>query len=228
MTTKQPNEDYSDLPSPPPGVELVSVDEFTKRLLTKIFTQHDNGLVIHGQPTIEECQRYWDQTLIPVKRAFMFQIGDLLCWIEDTYGDEWASLIDYFDIDESNVRKARRVCRRFPITDRRVPPLSFTHYDAVCKLDDEAAGELLALAEKHRWGRDALREAVKAHVGEEAGDTSADTVPALARIILPFQRLADVTPDELGDLTSGAALLIRDGRHTVGVLLSEDNFERMV
>ena len=189
------------------------------------FRQMTDGLVPYGTPTIEDCQAYWDKTLIPTKRAIMFQIGDFLNWVEDHYGDAWLDLIDPLDIDISNVHKARRVCRMFPITERHVPPLGFTHYDAVAKLPKDTADALLLRAVEEDWGRETMREVVKGLT--EALDKIPEPIPERPPILIPFERLADATLDELADLISGQPLFIKNGRDVVAVLLSHDDYERM-
>ena len=189
------------------------------------FNPFDNGLVVLGKPTLEECQAYWDTVLVPTKRSIMFLIGDFICWIEDHYGDDWANLIDPLDIDISNVHKAKRVCRKFPITERHVPPLGFTHYDAVAKLPKETADALLMRAVRDNWGRETMREVVKGLT--EALDKIPEPIPERPPILIPFERLAEATLDELADLISGQPLFIKDGRDVVAVLMSHDDYERM-
>ena len=189
------------------------------------FHKQDNGLRINGRPSLASCQAYWDSVVIPTKRSIMFIIGDLLCWAEDHYGDDWVSLIDPMDVDISNVHKARRVCRKFPITERHVPPLGFTHYDAVAKLPKETADNLLLRAVEGDWGRETMREVVENLA--EALDKIPEPIPQRQPITLPFERLADATLDELADLTAGQPLFIKSGRDVVAVLLSHDDYERM-
>ena len=188
------------------------------------FNPQQNGLVIQGA-TFNDCQDWWDNTLVPTKRAVMFWVGDLLCYAEDHFGDGWLDLIDEMDIDISNVHKARRVCKMFPITERHVPPLGFTHYDAVAKLPKETADDLLMQAVKGDWGRETMREVVKGLA--EALDKIPEPIPPRPPIMLPFERLADATLDELADLISGQPLFIKAGRDVVAVLLSHDDYERM-
>ena len=189
------------------------------------FQELDNGLRIYGKPPLAVCQHYWDKTLVPTKRSIMFRIGDFLNWVEDHYGDDWANLIDPMDVDISNVHKARRVCRMFPITERHVPPLGFTHYDAVAKLPKETADGLLMRAVELDWGRETMREVVKNLAFSL--DKIPEPIPQRPPILLPFERLADATLDELADLIAGQPLFIKAGRDVVAVLLSHDDYERM-
>jgi len=183
------------------------------------FDPRQNGLVIQGA-TFKDCQDFWNNTIIPTKRAAMFWVGDLLNFTEDHYGDGWCDLIDAMDIDISNVHKAKRVCRMFPLEERHVPPLGFTHYDAVAKLPKETADDLLMRAVQGNWGRETMREVVK-------GLTEVLEQPQRPPITLPFERLADTTLDELADLIAGQPLFIKSGRDVVAVLLSHDDYERM-
>ena len=189
------------------------------------FRQMTDGLVIYGKPTFEKYQAYWDEVLIPTKRAVMWWVGDFLLAAEDHHGDGWLDLIDPMDVDISNVHKARRVCRKFPITERHVPPLGFTHYDAVAKLPKETADDLLLRAVADNWGRETMREVVKNLA--EALDKIPEPIPQRPPILLPFERLADTTLDELADLIAGQPLFIKSGRDVVAVLLSHDDYERM-
>ena len=192
---------------------------------TSVFHQMPDGLAITGTPTFEDCQAFWDTVLIPTKRAVMWWTGDFLLAVEYHHGDAWLDLIDPMQIDISNVHKARRVCKMFPITERHVPPLGFTHYDAVAKLPKETADDLLMRAVSESWGRETMREVVKNLA--EALDKIPEPIPQRAPILLPFERLADTTLDELADLIAGQPLFIKSGRDVVAVLLSHDDYERM-
>jgi len=198
------------------------------------FLWHDNGLRVEGTPSLESCQHYWDTVIIPTKRAVMFIVGDFLLWVEKHYGDAWLDLIDSMDIHEQNVHKAKRVCAKFPINERPVPPLSFTHLDAVSKLPHDVAVDLLHEAEMKGWDRDTLRQVLMDRFGE-ATETE-DPVPPKTevppvqyqRVVLDFSRLGELQRDELADYLNGSTIaFVRQGRDTVAVMLSEDLFDQI-
>jgi len=95
----------------------------------------------------EQRRLYWDMCNLAVRG-------------EAVFGDDWYQAVPKGQ--EYRMRKALWLGKNFPpkLQDSR---LSISCYEAMVKLDDDAKQRLIKKAAENGWGRDQMREAVKAY-----------------------------------------------------------------
>jgi hypothetical protein len=90
-------------------------------------------------------------------RSILIWLGDAFLFGTDKFGELAASAVGSYSAE--TIDRAMRVCRAIPPQRRR--DVGFSFLQAVEKLPPEDQDELLALAEKHDWTREAMRDAVR-------------------------------------------------------------------
>lgn len=124
------------------------------------------GLVIHGQPTLDqwlEC----GQLLVGMANSLQWAIGD---WINHgkeraDWGEKYAQALDAFQLEYKYLCNISYVAREFDISRRR-EQLSFSHHQEVASLDHATQDKLLDKAEQEHMSRDELRDEKRRETGQ--------------------------------------------------------------
>jgi N6-adenosine-specific RNA methylase IME4 len=123
------------------------------------FTATPTGLVINGNPSLEEC-REAARALAAVEGALMWCVGDLAAYAEREYGD-LKQLAEDFGVTYGSARVAAHVSSSIELL-RRLNTLSFSHHQAVASLSIETQNRLLGEAESENLTLSQLRQRVRA------------------------------------------------------------------
>lgn len=116
------------------------------------------GLVFKDTPTFEQ----WEQILhfqLGLRDRSNWWIGDALNYGEAKYGEKYAQAIEITGNELSTLTNNAYVCRAFEISRRR-ENLSFGHHAAAAGLPPQEADRILLQAERERWTRQDVRDAV--------------------------------------------------------------------
>jgi hypothetical protein len=89
-------------------------------------------------------------------RSMSFWLGDLFIWGEARFGEDFSQAVDTHS--EETVRRAMRVCRKFPPERRRACGFSF--HQRIESFEPADQDEILDLAVKHDWRREQLDEEI--------------------------------------------------------------------
>jgi len=140
------------------------------------------GLLIDGDPTYDEWQGaglFLSQAL----GAVHWWIGDWLNYGEARYGEMYAQALDDTRFDYGTLANDKWVAGRIE-SSRRHENLSFSHHQAVAKLETGEQDEWLAWAEGQQATRAELRKAIS-----NGDDPATDPSPRMPDWIPTFEEL---------------------------------------
>jgi hypothetical protein len=124
------------------------------------FVVTHQGLVIQGDPTIEECTSF-AHALYTAKEVVLWALADLLNYVEIRYGETYAQIATAFpDFSIDYLRHLKWVGGQFPLGHRR-ETLSLDHHRVVAGLPEPEREAWLDQAEQGEWRRDDLRLAIR-------------------------------------------------------------------
>lgn len=130
------------------------------------------GLVVDGEPTIEEWDAY-GCGLRAVAEGVNWLRGDWLTYGEHAYGEMYAQAVNSTDYAEGSLRNMKYVAANVPMEVRRAD-LPYSHHIEVAKLDDpDEQARWLKRASDRDWSRRDLAVAIE---GARAEQTVADGV----------------------------------------------------
>ena len=113
------------------------------------------------------------RTLGTMEGAIQWWIGDFLNLSESTFGERYAQLVPEGTAKET-WRKYKWVCAQVPVIVRR-RTLSFSHHDAVAKLEPKDQEVWLTLAVTKEMSVKKLRDAMRlSEKGDDNGDNGGD------------------------------------------------------
>lgn len=101
-----------------------------------------------------------------VKRRSSWIIGDLLVYSELRWSDTWPQIAHATGLAESTLENLASISRKIP-PERRRPELGHSLHADVAPLPPREQERWLAKAEKHGWGKQDLREHLRAAKGDE-------------------------------------------------------------
>jgi len=111
-------------------------------------------------PTLHEWVWDFQRAVVDLWDVRMWRLGYMLLEGERRFGEDYACVLDPDKFHEVTYRKARYICSRFP-PDRMRRVLSFSHHEAVAKLDPPEQDAWLDRAESEGWTRNELRRRLK-------------------------------------------------------------------
>lgn len=130
----------------------------------KEFDITPTGLTIHGTPTLRACGKLL-RGLRAVEQGIQFAIGDAIRYIEERFGEQASQVIDSeLGWSQSTIDVYRWTAQNVPSENRR-PDLSYSHHQAVAKLQPQDQRKWLAQAAgtgDGAWPVSRLKAAVKA------------------------------------------------------------------
>jgi hypothetical protein len=133
------------------GQELALLDGHFKFLPT--------GLVVIGEPTLEECGEAARYIHFIGKMAPIW-LGDLLNWMECKWGEGYAQVLDSTGFAYQTVANAKSVMGRVPYEVRR-DDLTFTHYSQVASLPPPQQERLLQQAKDEELNTSEFKRVVR-------------------------------------------------------------------
>jgi hypothetical protein len=136
MTMQIVREDTGEIAGKTENQALVLVDDK--------FTFTSTGLVIRGDPTLEECEEVGQCISLLGKMAPIW-LGDLLNYMENRWGEGYAQVLDATGYAYQTVVNAKSVMGRVPPEVRR-EGLHFSHYEAAASLPLQQQERLLERA----------------------------------------------------------------------------------
>ena len=126
---------------------------------TPYFQHTPTGLMIHGLPSFKECCDHLN-TLKMINVVSQFWIGDLLNYMEVSYGETYTQAVTAFDYSVQTLANMKSVARAFPPSRRR-EGIPFSHHAAIQGLPNEQQNELLDEIEKEHLNIQHLRNKVR-------------------------------------------------------------------
>jgi hypothetical protein len=133
------------------GQELALLDGHFKFLPT--------GLVVIGEPTLEECSEAARYIHFIGKMAPIW-LGDLLNWMECKWGEGYAQVLDSTGFAYQTVVNAKSVMGRVP-HEVRQDDLTFTHYSQVASLPSPQQERLLQQAKQQELNTSEFKRVVR-------------------------------------------------------------------
>jgi hypothetical protein len=134
------------------------------------FTVTATGLTVKGQPSLQRCEGFLRRARV-VQQGLQFAIGDAIRYMEDTFGEEAAQVID------PDLGWSRESIRNFVWVAEHVLPenrrsdLTWSHHQVVASLSPAKQREWLARAvgdgEGGAWSRGWLKAAISADANVE-------------------------------------------------------------
>lgn len=137
------------------------------------FELKPTGLVIHGEPIIED----WIEAGIKLKlmnKTVQWWLGDWLNYGERIYGEMYSQALEATDYEYDTLRKFLWVAREIEI-GRRHPNLSWSHHRQVVPLESEKQDYWLKTAEAAGWTRYQFRIALREAGEIESKKTASET-----------------------------------------------------
>lgn len=140
------------------------------------FKSTRNGLIIKGSPSFADCSQML-KALAGAHVALHWQIGDLLNYMENSFGETYAQVMDETSFSYSTLSRDKYLAKRFPQTDRLFsPPLGQSHYEAVANIENsDIRNTLLRQCIDLGWTRDMLRIKAKPFKGGPEAQYTDDT-----------------------------------------------------
>lgn len=123
------------------------------------FRYTKKGLFVHGLPSFEECEQELN-VLKEINAVCQFLIGDLLNYMEVSYGETYTQAVTAFDYSVQTLANMKSVARAFPPSRRR-EGIPFSHHAAIQGLPNEQQNELLDEIEKEHLNIQHLRNKVR-------------------------------------------------------------------
>lgn len=123
-----------------------------------------NALVVHGEPTFEECAEYIekiDKIYEQTNAIFLWAWGDALNFCMNRWPTYYSQLLNKKHYADGSRRNAMWVCRAVPPQNRRLDKLSFHHHRMVAGLPVEKQPEVLQKAIDEELSVAELRRFVK-------------------------------------------------------------------
>lgn len=108
---------------------------------------------MHIEDWLAEVRLLWT-----LRDRLQWALGDSLLWGEARYGEMWSQVADQYN--HHTLENCRWVASRFPVTRRR-ESLSFSHHEAVAKLEPAQQDAWLDRAEAEAMPRAELRKALR-------------------------------------------------------------------
>lgn len=109
------------------------------------------------------------QWVMTVHGAVMFWLGDLILLGETHYGETYTQVLDATGYAEQTCKNAVAVAKAIDPTRRHTDVLSFSHHEAVARLEPDDQKHWLSKAIHENWTRDELRAHVRADHVRSAG-----------------------------------------------------------
>lgn len=123
------------------------------------------GLIVHGKPSFDLCEQLGG-ILRTLEKGIQFAIGDYCRYVEGRFGERASQLIDATGWAYETVRSYTWTAEKVSPDVRRLDTLSFTHHQAVARLNPREQKKWLAEAsagdEGKPWSVARLKQAIKA------------------------------------------------------------------
>jgi phage N-6-adenine-methyltransferase len=134
------------------------------------FDRKETGLVIVGQPTLDEWTNF-GKILNRIEGSIHWWIGDWLNYGERMYGEKYTQALDEMDYAYQTLRDDAWVAGKIELSRRR-DNLSWSHHKEVASLEASDQDRLLDEAELQGWSRNELRKAIALppHVSHNSGN----------------------------------------------------------
>jgi len=117
------------------------------------------GLVVIGEPTLEECGEAAQYIYFVGKMAPIW-LGDLLNWMECKWGEGYAQVLDSTGFAYQTVANSKSVMGRVP-HEVRQNDLTFTHYSQVASLPPPQQERLLRQAKSKELNTSEFKRVVR-------------------------------------------------------------------
>jgi hypothetical protein len=132
--------------------------------MTTYFEYTEIGLVVTGQPTIDDWRKEY-QSLKTDAKGFYRRLGDMQVYGQLTYGDLIDQENDETDCDDptfnpGTLYNAKYVSSRWWPVERRIYDLPWSFYQETAPLKIWQQDAVMAEAESEGWNRDKLRKVV--------------------------------------------------------------------
>lgn len=115
-----------------------------------------SGLIVNGTPTFEQW-RDFGNSLIRKRFSLQWAIGDWINYGEAHYGQKYTTAITETKLSYGTLRNYASVAGRVK-PQNRVAALSWSHHEAVAKLDPARQSVILQLAHRKRLNRTQTRQ----------------------------------------------------------------------
>ena len=120
-------------------VEIVKVIETEQLTFGDLFEAHFNGMAVRGRMSPDSAAQM-AASLHLMNQALPLWIGDFMIAVEEQFGEESSQFLDAENgYAEKSVQNMRWVASRVPKENRSIPPLTWSHLQAVAalKLDQQ-------------------------------------------------------------------------------------------
>lgn len=126
--------------------------------MTELVKYEQMGLAFPKELTWEEAEQV-AHTLFRMQGALAWWVGDFLNFSEGKWGEEYAQLVPE-GYKPKTFTSWQWVASKIPAENRRLK-LSWSHHQAVAKLEPEDREKFLSLAIENNWSLRELRENVR-------------------------------------------------------------------